>query len=72
MEKLNNLNQKKTWKREVAFLMFLHLVFVTSVQVNVMLLQVLVFPYIIFMLAAFGLEAAVKQMGLHLDARSPK
>lgn len=54
--------QDKTWKREVAFLMFLHIVWITVYASNpVGLLQVLIFPYIAFILAAFGLDAVLKQ-----------
>lgn len=64
--------QKKTWKREVAFLMFLHLVYVASFSVNVTVLQILIVPYITFMLAAFGLDVAVKQMGFTFNAGVPR
>ena len=52
--------------------MFLHLVYVASFSTNVVVLQILIIPYITFMLAAFGLDAAVKQMGLNFDGRTPK
>ena len=57
------MGKGKTWKRELAFLMFLHLVYVASFSVNVVVLQILIIPYMAFMLAAFGLDTAVKQMG---------
>lgn len=60
------MSRDKTWKREVALAMFIHLVWVASIP-NVMVLQILIVPYMVFMLAAFGLDAAVKQMGFSFN-----
>lgn len=61
------ITKTKTWKREIAFLMFLHLVYVASFSANVMVLQILIIPYMAFIVAAFGLDVAVKQMGFSLN-----
>ena len=51
---------QKTWKREVAFLMFAHIVYLSIVG-SVAILEILVGPYMLFMLGAYGLDSILKQ-----------
>lgn len=62
--------KKKTWKREVAFLMFLHLVYLTLVASEAMV-ALLVTPYIAFMAAVFLADAAGKQVNVFNSINKP-
>lgn len=50
----------KTWKREMAALMLGH-IFLLTYWGSVEALEILAFPYILFMMGAFGLDAVLKQ-----------
>ncbi len=62
--------KKKTWKREVAFLMFLHLVYLTVVG-SVQMVSLVVTPYIAFMGAVFLADAAGKQVNVFNSLSKP-
>ena len=62
--------KKKTWKREVAFLMFLHLVYLTVTSSTAMV-ALLVTPYIAFMGAVFLADAAGKQVNVFNSLNKP-
>lgn len=60
--------KNKTWKREVAMLMFFHIVYLSLNPVNFTLISTLIAPYMLFMLAAFGLDAARKQLNVDFSS----
>lgn len=56
--------KEKTWKREFAFLMFCHIVYLSLNQLNFELIQILIWPYMLYILGAFGLDTARKQLDI--------
>lgn len=55
----------KSWKREMAAAMFFHLVYLSYVgtEISEKMMGVLVWPYTLFIMAAFGFQSAMKQAG---------
>ena len=56
----------KTYKREVAFLMFLYIVYLGIVGA-VAVLEVVIWPLMLFVATAFGMEWASAQAGLKFN-----
>ena len=54
----------KSYKRELAFGMWLHIVYLSSFVENKAVLDILVWPYMAFILAAYGLQTVVTQTDL--------
>lgn len=54
----------KSYKRELAFGMWLHIVYLSSFVENKAILDILVWPYMAFILAAFGLQTIATQTDL--------
>ncbi len=58
---LSKINKGKTWKRELGFLFFLvlcYLIYWESLEA----LAIVVTPFVLFISAAFGLDAVSKQL----------
>jgi hypothetical protein len=62
--------KQKTYKREVAFLMFVHLVYLT-LAASEQMVALLVTPYIAFMAAVFLADAAGKQVNVFNSLNKP-
>ncbi len=60
-KRMLNRIKDKTFKREFAFMMFLHLVYVSSKGIPG-LVEILIWPYMLFILAAYGMDTIAKQL----------
>ena len=65
------VNRKKTWKRELAALMFLWLGVLSHDPENLEMVKVLVWPVAVFGGGAFGLDATSKQLQSKFNPAGP-
>ena len=54
--------ESKTYKREVAMIMLIHIIYLSTLGDNLEVVRILITPYMLFIVAAFGLDSLRKQM----------